>query len=206
MLLPLLAVGGVIAVGRPAERSVVDAARRHHRRCSSGCGGRPDRPRRGGGARGDPRRSPPGSTCSPRRTCAPARSRRTCSSSSQTIDRVRTDLVSTVSHELRTPLTSVRGYLELLQDQLPTHLDADQQAVDGGVIRRNLDRLNELIANLLALSRAEETELTVEAVDLRAVATEVGTDIRLTAAGRDITVRTMQSAVAGHRARATAAS
>jgi two-component system OmpR family sensor kinase len=111
----------------------------------------------------------------------------------ESIDRVRTDLVSTVSHELRTPLTSINGYLELLHDQLSDDL-SEQQASMMTIIRRNLDRLNELITNLLALSRAEETQFAVEPLDLRAVAAEVATDIRLTAAGRDITVRTLQSA------------
>jgi two-component system OmpR family sensor kinase len=111
----------------------------------------------------------------------------------QSIERFRTDVVSTVSHELRTPLTSVTGYLELLQDQLRDRLDADQQAMME-VIRRNLDRLNELTTNLLVLARAEETDFEIEPVDLRTVAAEVATDVRLMAAGRDITVRTMQSA------------
>ena len=111
----------------------------------------------------------------------------------QSIDRVRTDLVSTVSHELRTPLASIKGYLELLQDDLHDQM-SPQQVSMMGAIRRNLDRLNELIANLLALSRAEETELSVQPVDLRGVATEVGTDLRLTAAGRDISIRTLHTA------------
>jgi signal transduction histidine kinase len=111
----------------------------------------------------------------------------------QTIDRVRTDLVSTVSHELRTPLASIKGYLELLQDELLETMTPQQSSMFGAV-RRNLDRLNDLIANLLALSRAEETELSVQPVDLRGVATEVGTDIRLTAAGRDIAIRTVHPA------------
>ena len=111
----------------------------------------------------------------------------------QSIERFRTDLVSTVSHELRTPLTSVIGYLELLQDQLRDALDTDQQAMMD-VIRRNLDRLNELTTNLLVLARAEETDFEIEPVDLRTIAAEVATDVRLMAAGRDITVRTMQSA------------
>ncbi|HET6561250.1 MAG TPA: ATP-binding protein [Marmoricola sp.] len=114
-------------------------------------------------------------------------------SSLESIERFRTDLVSTVSHELRTPLTSVTGYLELLQDQLHDDLDDDQAAMMG-VIRRNLDRLNELITNLLALSRAEETPFEVEPVDLRTIAAEVAADLRLTATGRDIAVRSMQSA------------
>jgi signal transduction histidine kinase len=111
----------------------------------------------------------------------------------QMIDRVRTDLVSTVSHELRTPLASIKGYLELLQDELLEQM-TPQQSTMMGAIRRNLDRLNELIANLLALSRAEETELAIQQVDLRGVATEVGADLRLTAAGRDISIRTLHSA------------
>lgn len=111
----------------------------------------------------------------------------------QTIDRVRTDLVSTVSHELRTPLASMQGYLELLQDDLG-ELITQRQVSMMGAVRRNLDRLNELITNLLALSRAEETQLTVEPVDLRSIALETATDIRLTAASRDIVIRTLNSA------------
>jgi signal transduction histidine kinase len=112
----------------------------------------------------------------------------------ETIDRVRTDLVSTVSHELRTPLTSVNGYLELLQDELCDQLTTTQSAMLG-VVRRNLDRLNELIGNLLALSRAEETQLALEPIDLRGVAAEVVSDIRLTAAGRDVAVKVLHPAV-----------
>jgi two-component system, OmpR family, sensor kinase len=112
----------------------------------------------------------------------------------ESIDRVRTDLVSTVSHELRTPLTSISGYLELLEDDLGA-LQPQQQAMMEA-IRRNLARLNELITNLLALSRAEETQLNVEPVDLRAIATEVAADVRLQATARDVSVRTLQS-VAG---------
>ena len=126
----------------------------------------------------------------------------------QTIDRVRTDLVSTVSHELRTPLASIKGYLELLQDELLETM-TPQQGSMMGAIRRNLDRLNELIANLLALSKAEETELSVQPVDLRGVATEVGADLRLTAAGRDISIRTLHASspvvVLGDRSQLTRA-
>lgn len=106
------------------------------------------------------------------------------------LDRVRNDLVSTVSHELRTPLTSIKGYLELLQDQMYDDL-SEMQLSMLGTIRRNLDRLTELISNLLALSRAEETTLNNEPLDLRGIATEVASDVRVTAAVRDITVRTV---------------
>ncbi len=109
------------------------------------------------------------------------------------IDRVRTELVSTVSHELRTPLTSVMGYLELLEDQVADRLD-DSQKNMLAVVRRNLLRLQELISNLLTLSRVEEAGLKIESLDLRMVASEVVGDLRLTAASRSIAVRTIQSA------------
>jgi len=111
----------------------------------------------------------------------------------ETIDRVRTDLVSTVSHELRTPLTSIKGYLELLQDELFDAL-TPQQSTMLGAIRRNIERLNELVGNLLALSRAEETELALEPIDLRGVAAEVATDLGLPAGSRDVRIRVDQPA------------
>ncbi len=109
------------------------------------------------------------------------------------IDRVRTELVSTVSHELRTPLTSVMGYLELLEDQVADQLDDSQRRMLA-IVRRNLLRLQELISNLLTLSRVEEAGLKIEALDLRTVASEVVGDLRLTAGSRSITLRTIQSA------------
>jgi signal transduction histidine kinase len=111
----------------------------------------------------------------------------------ETIDRVRTDLVSTVSHELRTPLTSIKGYLELLQDELLESI-TPQQSTMLAAMRRNIDRLNELVANLLALSRAEETELALEPIDLRGIAAEVATDLGLPAGSRDVRIKVHQPA------------
>ena len=106
------------------------------------------------------------------------------------LDRVRNDLVTTVSHELRTPLTSIKGYLEILQDDLYERLDQHQRGMFGA-IRRNLERLTELISNLLALSKAESPDLNLERLDVRGVIAEVASDVRVTAAGRDISVRTV---------------
>lgn len=106
------------------------------------------------------------------------------------LDRVRSDLVSTVSHELRTPLTSIRGYLEILEDDLGPQMHPQQVSMLGAV-GRNLDRLTELISNLLALSRAESPELSLEMLDLRGVVAEVASDLRVMAAGRDISMRTV---------------
>lgn len=191
-LLPLLAVGGVAYIGRRLSRAVVEplggitrvldqlrSGQENARAVASG----PD----------EVRRIAAGLNLLTEENLRASEVEADVLIQLQTIDRVRTDLVSTVSHELRTPLASIKGYLELLQDELHDRM-TPQEISMMGAIRRNLERLNELIANLLALSRAEETELSVQPVDLRGVATEVGTDLRLTAAGRDISIRTLHSA------------
>ncbi len=76
----------------------------------------------------------------------------------QALDRSRDVFMSTVSHELRTPLTSISGYLELLEDGVGQGL-SDEQTHVLGVIRRNGDRLQQLIEDLLTLSRIESGAL-----------------------------------------------
>jgi signal transduction histidine kinase len=63
----------------------------------------------------------------------------------------KTEFVATVSHELRTPMTSIRGFIELLEDDQPGTLTGEQLGfIDA--IRRNCDRLTSLADDLLTLS------------------------------------------------------
>ena len=73
-----------------------------------------------------------------------------------------------VSHDLRTPLTAVRGYAEGLADG---SVDVGEAA---GVIAREADRLERLVADVLALARLEQgvLEVRLERVDLAAIARE----------------------------------
>ena len=69
------------------------------------------------------------------------------------LERVRKDFVINVSHELRTPLASIQGYAETLLDgalEDPVH---NRRFVD--IIRQNAQRLANLTADLLTLSRIE---------------------------------------------------
>lgn len=78
----------------------------------------------------------------------------------QDVDRYRSELIATISHELKTPLTSIMGHVELLED-LDTGIDSVP------AISRNAQRLNRLVENLLAYSRAQESQDTVrQTVDL----------------------------------------
>jgi two-component system, OmpR family, phosphate regulon sensor histidine kinase PhoR len=106
-------------------------------------------------------------------------------------DRVKSELVSTVSHELRTPVTSISGYAQLLLDPEVGALTGEQQRMVE-VVRRNSDRLLNLIEDLLALSRADGVDQTEPApgqVDLPALLDSVHRAMAPLAERRGLDVR-----------------
>jgi PAS domain S-box-containing protein len=89
------------------------------------------------------------------------------------LDRLRDQFIAMVSHDLRTPLTAARAALILLQTSaLEKHGPAERALVDNA--RRNIDRLNLLIDDLLTLNQCEAgiLRLDCEPLDLRAVVTD----------------------------------
>jgi signal transduction histidine kinase len=76
----------------------------------------------------------------------------------QADDLERQFLVS-VSHDLRTPLTSIRGYAEAIADRSISDLDWATS-----VIRREADRLDRLIRDLLDLARLDARSFSIESV------------------------------------------
>ncbi len=70
---------------------------------------------------------------------------------------MRTDFVANASHELRTPLSTIRAATEAL---LAMDLASDAEAAMNfaGVIERNTGRLEELVSDLLDLSKLEALE------------------------------------------------
>jgi two-component system, OmpR family, phosphate regulon sensor histidine kinase PhoR len=83
------------------------------------------------------------------------------------LERIKRDLVSSVSHELRTPLTSIKGFAETLEEEVD---ESQRHYVE--IIRRNTDRLINIVRDLLLLSQLEEkgAGLEFEKVDLGALA------------------------------------
>jgi two-component system, OmpR family, phosphate regulon sensor histidine kinase PhoR len=70
------------------------------------------------------------------------------------LEQARRDFVANVSHELKTPITSIKGFVETLLDgamQEPENALSFLQ-----IIARHADRLNEIIDDLLSLSRIEQ--------------------------------------------------
>lgn len=87
------------------------------------------------------------------------------------LEGVRRDFVANASHELKTPLTSIRGYAEtLLADDPP----AETRAQFLSVIAQNARRLQQIVEDLLDLSRLESGGwIPAEgAVDLRAAVSD----------------------------------
>ncbi len=82
------------------------------------------------------------------------------------LDRVRAQLVTDVSQELQTPLVSIRGYTQMvLEGRLGRINDEQRRGLE--VALRNVDRMVEMIGNLLALARTDRSSpLEAEPVDL----------------------------------------
>ncbi len=101
------------------------------------------------------------------------------------LDRTKNDFVSNVSHELRTPLTSIRGYLELLEE------DGEEGGPEREMwqaVNRNVTRLSLLIEDLLTLSKVESRGTALTELDLRDVISEVVADLKVVAARREVAV------------------
>jgi two-component system phosphate regulon sensor histidine kinase PhoR len=102
------------------------------------------------------------------------------------IEKLKADLVANASHELRTPLTAIKGYLETLEDE-----DADTQRNFVQIIRRNVDRMSNLVSDLLLLSRLESPDphLGFEEVHLRSIAEDVIKLVERLARGKSIELK-----------------
>jgi two-component system phosphate regulon sensor histidine kinase PhoR len=72
------------------------------------------------------------------------------------LENIRRDFVANVSHELKTPIASIKGFVETLLDGA-LH---DPQNVERflRIVAKQADRLNQIIEDLLSLSKIEQSE------------------------------------------------
>jgi len=67
---------------------------------------------------------------------------------------IKKDFVSNVSHEIKTPLTSIKGFVDTLIEE-----EADPKKLEFlGIIKKNTDRLNNIVKDLLILSELEKED------------------------------------------------
>jgi len=86
------------------------------------------------------------------------------------VNKVRRDFVANISHELRTPLTVLLGYLEMLED------NSDDAASMVGKMRTQAKQMQDLLADLLELSRLQSNRIVGEdeEVDIAAMLAQLG--------------------------------
>jgi signal transduction histidine kinase len=91
------------------------------------------------------------------------------------LDQARTELlqakqdkakfVSIVTHELRIPLTAIKGYTDLLRQGIVGPVN-DQQSKFLTVIRSNVDRMSDLIADLADMSHIQSGKLQLQPISV----------------------------------------
>lgn len=72
----------------------------------------------------------------------------------KSVEKIKKDFVVNVSHELRTPLTSIKGYLETMEEETK-----GEQRKYLEIIKRNTERLINIVNDLLLLSELESSEI-----------------------------------------------
>ena len=104
-------------------------------------------------------------------------------------DALKTALLESVSHDLRTPLTSIRAAAGTLLDR-DVPLDPGAQEATAQAIDREAEHLNELVTNLLDLSRIEAGELRadLEPFELSTLVRRAVDRLRTRLAGRDVEI------------------
>ena len=83
----------------------------------------------------------------------------------QEANRLKTEFVTVVTHELRSPLTSIAGYIELLLEG-EGGVGVEAQGEYLRIVKRNANRLLELINDLLDIARLEAGKLELKRLPL----------------------------------------
>ncbi|EKE19956.1 MAG: two-component sensor histidine kinase [uncultured bacterium] len=82
------------------------------------------------------------------------------------VDKMKDDFISMASHELRSPLTAIRGYIDLLADMIKesVHLGSEKNLQKKYLsnIEISVDRLNNLVEDLLDVSRLQQNRIPFE--------------------------------------------
>ncbi|OIQ03081.1 MAG: hypothetical protein AUK58_02120 [Candidatus Moranbacteria bacterium CG2_30_41_165] len=107
------------------------------------------------------------------------------------VDHMKDDFISMASHELKTPITVLRGYVDLLKDDVrgPATEESKKQSeeylsnMDGSLMR-----LNDLVEDILNVSRLEQNRLpiTMQSVDLKPTFAEISAQFSLLAKSKGL--------------------
>ncbi|OGU59659.1 MAG: hypothetical protein A2X64_04430 [Ignavibacteria bacterium GWF2_33_9] len=68
------------------------------------------------------------------------------------LEKIKKDFIANISHELKTPLTAIKGFIETLEDEM----EDEEYLHYIKIVRRNTDRLINIVQDLLLLSELED--------------------------------------------------
>lgn len=110
-------------------------------------------------------------------------------------EQIRIDFVGNASHELRTPLTSIKGYIDTLKDDVKTG-QIQQAGKFLDIVSRNIDRLMDLVNDLLSISALESanSELRLEMIHPLQISEHVVSEMAVLAAEKNISIRVIGEA------------
>lgn len=77
-------------------------------------------------------------------------------------EKMRKDFITNISHELKTPLTIIKGYVETLEEETCENFVKNY----ANIIKKQIDRLINIVENMLSLSQLESKKIEFEDVDI----------------------------------------
>ena len=99
------------------------------------------------------------------------------------VEKSRREFVANVSHELKTPLTVIKSYSETLQNM---ELDRDTKNQFLSVINSEVDRMADIVGQLLQLSKLESPVLAPSVqIDIYALCQDIADSFKIEAAKKD---------------------
>ena len=117
----------------------------------------------------------------------------------QRLERVRSEFLANVSHELRTPIFAVQGFIETLLDGAIDDPNVNREFLNRA--RVQADRLNNLLTDLIDISRIESGEMRMnfDVFDLEPLIREVVNELKLQAKAKRIELITGGNVAPHHR-------
>ena len=105
------------------------------------------------------------------------------------LNRIKSDFLNVTSHELRTPMVAIKGYVQLLSDMsLGEVTEKQKKALD--IVLRNTVRLNNLVQDILDVSRLESGTMKFipEKTDTRQMVEEIAETMQSSASMMEIKI------------------
>lgn len=107
----------------------------------------------------------------------------------QKAEQIRIDFVGNASHELKTPLTSMKGYVDTLKEDLKNK-EYDQANKFAEIVSRNVNRLIELVNDLLTISKLEsEPQLNFESIHALSLTQNVVDEFQIQASEKSLMIQ-----------------